>query len=256
MNLSFEKWHGAKNNFIVCHLSNNDDYLFETIKKNTQKLCANDGSGIGADGILILKYKYSKDLYPLELMILNSDGSLAMTCGNGIRCAVSSLRKRLLDLQGSRPDLIELSVSDRNYICRFNGDDSVTINMGPCLSGDEIENFAEKNSFVKMKLDQFNLNYKSFGLFNISNEHVVIELDELKRKVLFEFAKDLQIAPCWDGINVHFIKEKTELNLRNYANSSVDSGYDVLVWERGVGPTGACGSGACSVGQYVHLDGF
>ena len=56
MNLSFEKWHGAKNNFIVCHLTKNDDYLFDAIKKNVSALCANDGSGIGADGVLILCY--------------------------------------------------------------------------------------------------------------------------------------------------------------------------------------------------------
>ena len=58
-------------------------------------------------------------------------------------------------------------------------------------------------------------------IFNISNEHVVIELDELDRKVLFELAEDLQIAPCWDGINVHFIKEKSATDLRNYI---------ILVW--------------------------
>ena len=145
MNLSFEKWHGAKNNFIVCHLVENDDLLLESLKKNTSKLCTNDGSGIGADGILILLYENIKELYPSELIILNSDGSFAKTCGNGIRCAASSLHNRLSENGASSVDIIELNVSDRNYTCRFDKSGIVNINMGPCLANDDLENYEEIN---------------------------------------------------------------------------------------------------------------
>ena len=146
------------------------------------------------------------------------------------------MRKRITKLEGLSPDLIELEVSDRNYICRFNSDGSVNINMGLCLANDEVENFAEKNSFVKSKLDQFSVSFKLFGLFDISNEHVVVEVDELDKKNLFDL-KDIQNSDFWDGINVHFIKEKTSADSTTIYGKSIDSGYDVLIWERGVGPT-------------------
>ncbi len=256
MNLSFEKWHGAKNNFIVCHLFKNDDYLLESLKKNTPKLCTEDGSGIGADGILILFYENIKDTQPLELIILNSDGSIAKTCGNGIRCAVSSLRDRVIDINGSCPEIIELKVCERNYICRFDADGSVNINMGLCLENEKVENFAEKHSFVKSKLAEFSIKCNSFGIFNISNEHVVLELDELDKDSLFSFAENIQHSNVWDGINVHFIKEKASTDARSLYNKEVDTGYEVLVWERGVGPTAACGSGACSIGKFISSQGF
>ena len=77
----------------------NDDYLLESLKKNTHKLVYRLMEvSIGADGVLILYYENIKDTQILELIILNSDGSIAKTCGNGIRCAVSSLRNRVIEL--------------------------------------------------------------------------------------------------------------------------------------------------------------
>ena len=76
--------------------------------------------------------------------------------------------------------MIELQVCDRNYLCRFDSDGSVNINMGICLENEDVENFAEKNSFVKRKLKEFPIKLDSYGIFNISNEHVVLELDKLR----------------------------------------------------------------------------
>ena len=256
MNLSFEKWHGAKNNFIVCHITKNDDYLFESLKKNTPKLCTHDGSGIGADGVLVLYYENVNDLIPLELIILNSDGSVAKTCGNGIRCAVSSLRNRLLELNGSAPELIELQGAERKYICRFDKNGIVNTNMGVCYANEEVDNFSAKNAFVQMKLKEFQIKVDSVGIFNISNEHVVLEVSSLDKDLLFDFAKDIQNADVWDGINVHFIKEKSKKTLDTLENKSIEQSFDVLIWERGVGPTAACGSGACSIGKFIYTQGF
>ena len=122
MFIEMEKWHGAKNDFLVTWILTTDrDMLVPTFERLAPKLCARDGSGVAADGILVLVASSSKSPHPNELVIINSDGSQAKNCGNGLRCAAMSARKRALREGISEFDGVTLTVQGLAIDCRFLG---------------------------------------------------------------------------------------------------------------------------------------
>ena len=81
MKISFSKYNGAGNDFIVIDgISSN----LELTKSQIYKLC-NRNIGIGADGIILLKESVETDF---EILHYTSDGNLGSLCGNGSRCAI------------------------------------------------------------------------------------------------------------------------------------------------------------------------
>ena len=78
--MKFSKMHGNGNDFIVIEDLNNEHLGKEG--EIAQKMC-HRRFGIGADGILIVRKNENCDI---EMVIINSDGSYAAMCGNGIRC--------------------------------------------------------------------------------------------------------------------------------------------------------------------------
>jgi len=89
-NITFEKYQGNGNDFIVIDSRGND--LYENYKTNTifdiKKIC-NRQFGIGADGVIFIE-EPNQDNYA-KMIIFNSDGSEAQMCGNVIRCLVEYL---------------------------------------------------------------------------------------------------------------------------------------------------------------------
>src|SRR6476620_5995215 len=122
MELEFEKWHGNKNDFILTWFVH-DQVTFEALRREAPALCNRDGSGIGADGILVLHVQTKRDVMPTQLTIINSDGSLAETCGNGIRCAALSILTRHWEHTPSLEDLdgFELNLRSSRASIRFMG---------------------------------------------------------------------------------------------------------------------------------------
>lgn len=71
--------HGLGNDFIVFDNLNNENKDWSNI---AVKVCDRH-TGIGADGILLVE---KSDVADIKMVIINSDGSLAEMCGNGLRC--------------------------------------------------------------------------------------------------------------------------------------------------------------------------
>ena len=86
MKISFEKYHGAGNDFILIDNINSSIGLDE---KSVAQLCDRH-LGIGADGVILIQEKESCDF---EMIYYNADGGLGSMCGNGGRCAVIFARK-------------------------------------------------------------------------------------------------------------------------------------------------------------------
>ena len=80
MLVPFEKWHGCKNDFIVVWLEPQAKEVFQSLQKRASQICARDGAGVGADGILVLHQDSRNDLQPATMTIINKDGSLAANC--------------------------------------------------------------------------------------------------------------------------------------------------------------------------------
>jgi len=166
-------------------------------------------AGIGADGLILLEASEAADV---RMRIVNADGSEAEMCGNGIRCAA-----RWLDEAGEGGDLrfetlagiVETQVLSREP------DYHVRVALGTPGLGETPVKFLENARFVDM-----------------GNPHVVLLRDDVEDIELTMLARRLQTAALFQsGTNVHV--------------AAVEGGsLRVRHWERGVGLTMACGTGA------------
>ncbi len=233
MKINFVKMHGIGNDFILidCLHKSLDDSSF--LSYLTKKLCDRN-FGIGADGLILILSSSKADL---RMRIFNFDGSEAQMCGNGIRCfakyayenkLVSKIKFTVETLAGIiTPELIfknkEIS--------------GIKVDMGiPKLKRREIPMEGEDTPTVVDETLKFN----SKQIFKITcvsmgNPHCIIFVNDVQSIPVDEIGPKIENHPLFpEKTNVEFIQvlNKQEINFR--------------VWERGVGETLACGTGACA----------
>lgn len=267
--IDFEKWHGCLNDFIVVWAS--DPMVIESIKRQVEKLCKRNGSAIGANGILILKSKSERDLLPSELIVINQDGSIAKNCGNGLRCAALSVFKKNA-AAGETLEGVSFHLAGNQMDCRFltrgNKKSSeelpfVAVTMGEPLLNETNENFLEikkfaeevfKREFPKMRLQETHF-------CQLGNPHLVFGLEqEISAQEADKLGRALQTSPFWDGVNAHFVwEDDVKTNMQGeklFLNQTPETLYKTIPFERGVGLTQACGSGASAIGAAMLGNGF
>lgn len=237
----FSKMQATGNDFIVINnLENEFQYSFKLLSKY---LCDRH-FGVGADGVLILDKGTIADY---KMRIFNQDGSEAEMCGNGIRCFAKYLyeKKIVRDTEFG----IETSAGIRNVKLEVEGNTVVLVevDMGkPVLELDKIPiyyeaideyTYNEKQLFDGLQIDEFILYPISFG-----NPHAVCfvnNVEEIDIEKLGKLIEDYKYFP--NKTNVEFVQIKN--------NSTIK----VRVWERGVGETLGCGTGACSSAVISNL---
>jgi diaminopimelate epimerase len=211
------KMHGAHNDFVLV-----DARRDRIVNPNAlaREVCNRRG-GIGADGLLVVQ---SSSIADARMTIVNADGSEAEMCGNGIRCFA-----RYLDENGEGD---ELAVETASGIVRTNvvsRDPEYLVKV--TLPAPEFMGRDDENSD-----DSAASGIPSDALIRVGNPHAVLLRDSLENIDLEEIAAEFQRTVA-GGINVHVA-------------TAVD-GHTMRVkhWERGVGPTQACGTGsaACAV---------
>lgn len=216
--LPFEKMHGIGNDFIMLERRHMPQDIND---QSLAKILCNRNFGIGADGIIILEPLPVKGA-DFAWSYYNSDGSQAEMCGNGMRCFAKYVYER------GFTDEVSFTVLTNAGIIKpsIDADGSVTVDMGipilPSLPRKEI----------KINSKTFEYTYIEIG-----NPHCVIFLDnEVSDSLFFEVGPKIEKAQSFpNGINVEF------------ANVLNRSQIKCRVWERGAGPTLACGTGACAV---------
>ena len=273
MKLKFEKWHGCKNDFIVLHVAANDKLTLSSLRNRVQEICSRRGDGIGADGIILLHPANKTDIMPMAMTIINSDGSQAAICGNGIRCAaLSNLRAwREKGNPHDKPDNMAFSIAgssgeSRQVLCQFLGgvqgrlvDGSwpmVSVDMGDAQVGRGLSWAGVFEEILKPVLASLNLSgrIESWELCEIGNPHVVLFTDSADGEMIRTIGPALQKGPQgWDGINVHVVRResldnKTKASATQVLGACSEASYKAWTWERGAGETQACGSGACAIG--------
>jgi len=233
MKINFVKMHGSGNDFILIDCINKSlgDSLF--LSYLAKKLCGRN-FGIGADGLILILPSSKADL---RMRIFNSDGSEAQMCGNGIRCfakyayenkLVSKIKFTVETLAGIiTPELIfknkEIS--------------GIKVDMGiPKLRRREIPMVGEDTPTVVDEVLKINTE-QTFKVTCVSmgNPHCIIFVDDVQSIPVNEIGPKIENHPFFpEKTNVEFIHilNRKEINFR--------------VWERGVGETLACGTGACA----------
>lgn len=217
--MKFEKWQACGNDFIIIREELFDKLLHQEDREQREKdrrlvreLCEVH-YGIGADGILEV---LPSGLGDGRMVVLNRDGTEAEMCGNGIRCAAKILAKEL----GKRELHIETLAGLKRATIEG---DYVSVEMGV----PKVE--------WKGEADLPNGKVCSATYLTIGNPHCVIFIDEISEEEMEAYGRELSRLPRFPaGANVEFVSMYTKHHLR------------ARVWERGVGRTLACGTGACA----------
>ena len=266
MFVEFEKWHGCKNDFIVFWVNENQyDNIAPSLRRQCQHLCSRN-EGIGADGILFLTYSSTQPI-PQKLLILNSDGSEAKTCGNGIRCGALSIFRRQLEVSKNELESLNLQMGDQTYSCQFLPQKGqlplVQVNMGTPWINEQNLWHENAKAFLTQKLQKTPQAHLLNEVYTcaLANHHIVFICErEEALETLRQVGSMLQTSPHWDGINVSFATpfedKKGQTASSAIPKRELADPYKAFVWERGAGETQACGSGACAIAASLLSSGL
>ena len=224
MSLVFHKMHGAGNDFVLLDLRQQE---FILVKSRAQQI-ADRRKGIGCDQILVLKEARSAE-NTARYEIWNADGSLAGQCGNGARCFALFVRQQGLTTN----DVISVATSS-GLIELVVKADQVTVNMGvPDFNPDSLP-FSQDNITETYDLVVNDTVY-AIGAVSMGNPHAVMVVDDLDDVDVGALGKSIESHSMFPNrVNAGFMQiiNRNEIRLR--------------VYERGVGETKACGTGACA----------
>lgn len=264
MDLRFKKMHGLGNDFVMI---DNMDRSIELTSDEVALICDRN-FGVGADGVILVE---PSDVGDDGFMnYINSDGTYAQMCGNGVRC----FAKFLVDGGLVDPDANRLAASTRagTKDIVFTRDEEgrmveACVDMGePILDPVEVPIDAEANAqddsgapFVKELPIPSPWGEFRFTAVSMGNPHAVCFFDDLSvlPDVLFSDpgnrtldGLDLDLIGAFYESNPIF-PEKTNVEFAVIGDDSIS----MRVYERGCGETLACGTGACATSVAAYLTG-
>ncbi len=229
MKRKFFKYHGLGNDFIIFEYTSGEQDFDRNL---VAPLCRREW-GVGADGVILASPPRGGG--HARMIIYNADGSEAEMCGNGIRCLAAFLYTH--GLVRDNPMIIETMKGAREVHLDMEGPDisSVSVDMGiPEFHRASIPMKGEKKEAVREKIEAGGKEYEVTCL-SMGNPHCVVFTPTLDTAPVEEVGPLLEHHPIFpQRTNVEFVKVESEKRLR------------VRVWERGVGETQACGTGACA----------
>ncbi len=229
MKINFIKMHGLGNDFILidCIKQSKLKTFSESEWQSLAKKLCNRRFGIGADQILLL---HSSITWDFGMRIFNADGSEVEMCGNGIRC----LARYIWDADLSNKDVLEIETLS-GIIKPQKVKNLVKVDMGePILEGSKIP-VKMRGTIIDYPLEVDNHTFL-MNCVSMGNPHAVIVVDDVDSFPVSYYGPIIENHPFFPKrTNVEFIQvlNKNEIKMR--------------VWERGVGETLACGTGASAV---------
>ncbi|KHO62622.1 diaminopimelate epimerase [Thermoanaerobacter sp. YS13] len=224
--MKFTKMHGLGNDFIVIEALENVDYSELAIK-----LCDRH-FGIGADGLLVVEPSGIADI---RMRIFNADGSEAEMCGNGSRCFAKYVYERgIVKKEKMAVETLAGVIMPEVFV--ENGKvESVKVYMGnPIFEASKIPVKSDKQKFINEPVKIEGKVYKLTSL-RVGVPHTIVFVESLDENMIKELGPKIEKSSLFpQGTNVDFVKVEDKENI------------SVRTWERGVGLTLACGSGACA----------
>jgi diaminopimelate epimerase len=215
--LSFVKGHGTGNDFVL--IPDHGDQLDLTAPQ-VAAIC-NRSFGIGADGLIRVVQRAG--LWFMDYR--NADGSLAEICGNGTRVMARYLIANELVTESN----FIIGTRGGDVQVKINSDDSISVVLGPV-----------KNQFERISVSVNSVELVA-SLWTAPNPHVISIVDNLEDiGNLVQSPKHQPIEALPNGANFEFVQI---LNGREVA---------MRVYERGVGETLSCGSGACAAAKFMQ----
>lgn len=234
--MQFTKVHGLGNDFIVLDGRKNAiDY-----SALAPRLCHRQ-TGIGADGLLIIENSATADT---RMRIVNGDGSEAEMCGNGIRCfAKYAYEQGIVNKTEFSVETLA-GIMRPKLVMKDGVVSGVTVDMGePYLECAEIPVAGEGRCIDReLTVQGQKLRYTTVL---VGVPHTVIYVDDPTDKKWMGLGWDIEHASVFPRrTNVDFVHVVDDHTLV------------MRTFERGCGPTLACGTGACSVAVASYLNGL
>ena len=215
--------HGLGNDFCIINA------IEQKVKLDTNNIrhLADRHLGIGFDQLLLIREKENNNF---TIEIFNADGSSAWQCGNGLRCIASYLYENKLTTSKN----LVLTVSANSYPVYIHAANNIEVDMGRATILNSQLNPILNDEAIHTKIIHNEQTIEAI-LVATGNYHAVIAVTDIYNGNTTKLAKLLASKlPFVDGCNLCFAE-------------IINSGHIKLrVFERGVGETLACGSGACA----------
>ena len=218
----FVKMHGLGNDFVVLDARNAS---FDLSEASTRAI-ADRKTGIGCDQLIVIEPPRSGEAYAF-MQIRNADGDEVEACGNATRCIASLL------MEEADSDRVVVETMVGLLDCRAAGNGSVTVDMGPA-------NLDWQSIPLAQEMDTSTINLTVGPLaapvgVNVGNPHAVFFVDDAEAIDLELWGPQVETHALFpQRTNVEAVQLLPDGRLR------------MRVWERGVGITRACGTGACA----------
>jgi diaminopimelate epimerase len=220
--LRFGKYEGIGNDFLVVE-ADGDRAL---TPEQARALCDRH-YGVGGDGVLLSAPPVTAGAHG-RMVVLNADGSRPEGCGNGLRCVALSIARKLGQTRAEL--VIDTDAGPRTALVESRGDSAdVTVTMGRATREGEVR---ASHRGELLTLQRISMGNPHAIVFDVACTEQ--ELDELGPRVSQSLA---------GGSNVEIVR------------AIAPAAFEVLVWERGVGRTLACGTGAAAVAALAALSG-
>lgn len=246
--MNFTKVQGAGNDFILV-----DGSGMQRDWSQTAIAMCDRHFGVGADGLLLV---LPSEVADLRMRIFNSDGSESNACGNGLRCLVRYVLEKGLVRVGARQMLVETASGTRKVNLHRITDEvtRIQVSMGePRFGAEDIPVAIEPgegnildikqmiNCPVTIEGRELLLNFVSIG-----NPHAIYFWQHP--------VADFPLSQVGPKVEQHKIfPDKVNFEVARVISRQQ---IEARVWERGVGETLACGSGACAIAVIAQLLGY
>lgn len=216
--VAFSKYEGTGNDFILVRTASREDFTPERVRA----LCDRH-YGIGGDGVILVLPAVAP-AHHARMLILNADGSIPEMCGNGIRCVATLVAKGRSGIF-----TIESDAGPRTCeVVQHGTEVLVTVDMGKVVTLGKRAVATSAGTVSLIEATAGNPHAILFGTFARS------EMETLGRAVCAAYPQ---------GTNVEFAR-------------IVGSEVELVVWERGVGFTLACGTGASATARAAWEEGL
>lgn len=225
MEISFTKMHGLGNDFMVIDKMSRDIPL----TSDQVKALSDRHTGIGFDQLLVVSASASADI-DFRYQIFNADGSEVEQCGNGARCFARFVQEKNLT---DKP-IIVVETNTGVITLNVRDDGQVTVDMGsPVLEPAMVPFIADEPSITyTIPTSQGDI---SLGVISMGNPHGVLVVDDIQQAPVDSLGAELERhANFPNRANIGFMQIVSRNHIR------------LRVFERGVGETRACGTGACA----------
>ncbi len=226
--------------FIKMRASGNDYIYFDCFEQTVEHpesisvSVSSRRKGIGGDGIVLIMPSKKADI---KMVMYNADGTLGEIAGNALRCVAKYAYDSGRVKKESFTVDTDAGVKKVSVFVRDKKAYSVSTEMGaPDFSAEAVP--VRLNSLDKVINEPYKVLDKSFNItcLSMGNPHCVIFVDDVDALDLEKYGPLLENAPIFENrANISFARFIDKAN------------YKVRFYERGIGETWACGTGACAV---------